>query len=146
MAFQIYNQFQHPILRVNAYDSDIEAQQGIGATTVECVIPKLDLNVGTYSIEVHLCEPPGGEVFDVIGNICPFEVVVLNNNDILGLETRGLRLFCGKQVVGSKTRPRRSLNGALPRAMPNLYRLFAPMGSRGGQIQVNQRKLHWAIT
>jgi lipopolysaccharide transport system ATP-binding protein len=84
LAFQIYNQFQHPVLRVNAYDSDITAQQGIGVTTVECTIPKLDLNVGTYSVKVHLCEPPGGEVFDVVENICAFEVVVMNKTTFWG--------------------------------------------------------------
>ncbi len=84
LAFQIFNQFQHPILRMNAYDSEVEVQQGIGVTTVECTIPRLDLNVGNYSVKVHLSEPPGGEVFDVIENVCTFEVVVLNKTTYWG--------------------------------------------------------------
>jgi lipopolysaccharide transport system ATP-binding protein len=84
LAFQIINQFQHPILRINAYDYDLDVQRGVGITRLVCTIPKLDLNVGMYTLKIHLCEPPGGEVFDLTDNICPFEVVVLNKTTFWG--------------------------------------------------------------
>jgi lipopolysaccharide transport system ATP-binding protein len=84
LAVQIFNQFQQPVLRLNAYDADVELDKGTGVMRTVCKVPKLDLNVGDYSLKVHLCEPPGGEVYDLVDSICPFEVVVMGKTTYWG--------------------------------------------------------------
>ncbi len=43
---------------------------------LECEFPNLRLFMGTYTITAFLAEPPGGDFFQTIENICPFEVVM----------------------------------------------------------------------
>jgi len=45
-----------------------------GKYLVECLIPKLRLYKGTYSLNVYLGEDRGKEVFDYIENATPFEI------------------------------------------------------------------------
>ena len=78
MSFQIVNQAQNPVLLMTAYDQPISICHGPGTTEVRCTIPKLDLNVGMYHLKIYLSEPPGGQHFDTVDHICPFEVVVLD--------------------------------------------------------------------
>ncbi|MCE0498296.1 MAG: ABC transporter ATP-binding protein [Methylacidiphilales bacterium] len=77
-SFQIINQYQNPILQLAAYDAGIYVCRGAGTATVECLIPSLSLNVGSYCLKTHLLEPPGGQVFDIVDDACPFDVVILN--------------------------------------------------------------------
>jgi len=32
--------------------------------------------MGNYSLKFYLSEPPGGEIFEIVEGICPFEVVM----------------------------------------------------------------------
>jgi lipopolysaccharide transport system ATP-binding protein len=52
----------------------------IGPVELVCHIPKLRLYMGKYSCELFLSEPPGGELFEHLENICPFEIVMYNKN------------------------------------------------------------------
>jgi lipopolysaccharide transport system ATP-binding protein len=47
-----------------------------GVYTLICKFPKLKLYMGKYSIDAFLAEPPGGEFFQTLENICPFEVLM----------------------------------------------------------------------
>jgi lipopolysaccharide transport system ATP-binding protein len=83
-SFQIVNQYQNPILHLAAYDAGVFVCGGVGDTTVECVIPALNLNVGSYYLKAYVHEPPGGAVFDSVDDACPFDVVILNRMTMWG--------------------------------------------------------------
>ncbi len=42
--------------------------------------PKLRLYMGKYFLKVYFTEPPGGEIFQILENICPLEVVMFGNH------------------------------------------------------------------
>jgi ABC-type polysaccharide/polyol phosphate transport system ATPase subunit len=84
VSFQIFNQFQSPVLCLDAYDHDVQVCKGAGTTRVTCTIPKLDLNVGTYTLKVFLTGPPGGLHYETLDSICPFTVVVLDRTTARG--------------------------------------------------------------
>ena len=85
LRFQVVNQYQDAVLEFGAYDQeDFVICKSAGTTKVECEIPRLDLNVGTYYLKVRLSEPPGGWDFDVLDRVCPFEVVMLNRTTRFG--------------------------------------------------------------
>lgn len=75
---QIFNQFQSSVLLFRTEDQDVEICHGAGRAVVTCRIPKLDLNIGTYSLKLHLTGPKGGLHYETLDGICPFGVVVLN--------------------------------------------------------------------
>jgi len=74
-SFQIINQFQQPVIHAFAYDLDLKARSALGETILTCWFPALQLNVGRFHLRTFLSEPPGGEVFESVDGICPFEVV-----------------------------------------------------------------------
>jgi lipopolysaccharide transport system ATP-binding protein len=85
LRFQIMNQYQDAVLQLGAYDQeDFVICKSAGTTRVECEIPSLNLNVGSYYLRVRLSEPPGGWDFDVLDRVCPFEVVMLNRTTRFG--------------------------------------------------------------
>jgi lipopolysaccharide transport system ATP-binding protein len=84
LSFQIVNQYQNPVLHLCAYDHDLSICRGVGETEVRCRLPRLDLNVGSYFLKVYLSEPPGGAVYEVLDNACPFEVIVLGRTTRFG--------------------------------------------------------------
>lgn len=47
-----------------------------GRFQVLCKIPKIRLYIGNYTLKFYFSEPPGGEHFQTVEGICPFEVVM----------------------------------------------------------------------
>ncbi len=47
-----------------------------GTFKVSAKIPKVRLYMGKYYLKIHFSEPPGGNKFQTLENICPFEVVM----------------------------------------------------------------------
>jgi lipopolysaccharide transport system ATP-binding protein len=84
LSFQIVNQFQSSVLHFNTYDHGVEICQGRGRMSVTCAIPRLDLNVGAYTLRVNLMGPPGGLHYQTLDSICPFSVVVLDRTSADG--------------------------------------------------------------
>jgi lipopolysaccharide transport system ATP-binding protein len=84
LSFQIFNQFQSPVLHLCAYDHDLSICKGVGTTVVECSIPHLDLNAGGYHLKVSLAGPPGGLHYETLDNLCPFTVMVLSKTTAHG--------------------------------------------------------------
>jgi lipopolysaccharide transport system ATP-binding protein len=85
LRFQVMNQYQDAVLLLGAYDQEnFVICKSAGITRIECEIPSLDLNVGSYYLRVCLSEPPGGWDFDVLDRVCPFEVVMLNRTTRFG--------------------------------------------------------------
>lgn len=73
IAIQIVNEKGVPATHLWNYRIENDVQKGI--LQLQCNIPRLKLNIGYYSLTVILAEPPGGEVYQVIEDLCAFEVV-----------------------------------------------------------------------
>ena len=54
--------------------------QTAGNHNFKCTIEKLKLFMGSYDLKVFLAEPPGGAVFEILENICPFTVNMYEQN------------------------------------------------------------------
>ena len=86
-SFQIVNQSQQPILHCFLYASDKSNSslfRHAGMTVLRCCIPRLSLNVGTYTLSTYLSEPPGGAVFERLDGVCSFDVEVLGASSLWG--------------------------------------------------------------
>ena len=83
-SFQIINQFQQPIAHAWALYPEVKFGARVGQTILICKFSALRLNVGQFSINTHLTEPPGGEVYERLENICHFEVVRTNDAMLFG--------------------------------------------------------------
>lgn len=74
-SFQIVNQFQQPIVHAWALHPQTSIGDRPGETLLTCRFPSPRLNVGQFSLSTHLTEPPGGDVYERLQDICQFEVV-----------------------------------------------------------------------
>jgi lipopolysaccharide transport system ATP-binding protein len=74
-SFQIVNQFQHPVIHAWALYPEVRIGAAEGETVLVCKFPSLRLNVGQFYLKTHLTELPGGEIYEQLDGICPFEVV-----------------------------------------------------------------------
>lgn len=57
------------------FDNDIKCSNK-GKYSLKCSFPKLRLYMGRYNLTLFFTEPPGGELFETLENICPFEIVM----------------------------------------------------------------------
>jgi lipopolysaccharide transport system ATP-binding protein len=76
LSFQFIDSFQQPYLHIWTFDSERPMCREAGIFQVMCTIPKLRLYMGNYTLNAYLSEPPGGETFETIEQVCPFEVVM----------------------------------------------------------------------
>lgn len=84
LSFQIINQSRQPATHAWLSDQDMAYARSAGSSTLRCLLPTTRLNVGHYSLNAYLSEPPGGEVFDKLESVCPFEVVRLEEPPLWG--------------------------------------------------------------
>ena len=85
LSFQIVNQAQVPVLHFCAYDHpEVQLCKGVGTTTVVCNIPRLNLNVGQYTITTDFSDPPGGSMHQHLEGICQFSVDILDKTTLWG--------------------------------------------------------------
>jgi lipopolysaccharide transport system ATP-binding protein len=84
LAFQIVNQDQVPVLHFRAFDHPIDICKDSGNTTVVCQIPRLNLNVGQFSLKAYFSDPPGGQSYQRLEGVCQFRVVILNKTTLWG--------------------------------------------------------------
>jgi lipopolysaccharide transport system ATP-binding protein len=80
LSFQIVNFRQQPIAHVWVFDSEIPMCREAGFFELSCEIPRLHTYMGEYTLKVYFTGPPGGEVYDVVENICPFTIEMLDLN------------------------------------------------------------------
>ncbi|HEX3660708.1 MAG TPA: ABC transporter ATP-binding protein [Acidobacteriaceae bacterium] len=76
-SFQILNQLQQPVVHCWIFDSDAPICRSGTVTELKCRIPRLALNIGSYSLKTFLSEPPGGRLFERLENVCSFTVEIL---------------------------------------------------------------------
>jgi lipopolysaccharide transport system ATP-binding protein len=86
-SFQIVNQSQQSVLHFSIFATD-ELRKDLfrksGTTILKCRIPRLALNVGSYTLRTYLTEPPGGTIFETLDGVCPFEVAMLEATTLWG--------------------------------------------------------------
>lgn len=80
LSFQFVDSLQQPYLHIWTFDSERPMCREPGVFQVVCKIPKLRLYMGSYTINAYFSEPPGGETFEVLEQVCPFEVVMYGNH------------------------------------------------------------------
>jgi lipopolysaccharide transport system ATP-binding protein len=80
VSVQIYDANQINYAHVWIHDFEGPICRRPGTYVLAGHIPKLRLYMGTYRLRVFFSEPPGGEVFQTIGGICPFEVKMKDNS------------------------------------------------------------------
>jgi lipopolysaccharide transport system ATP-binding protein len=74
LSFQILNEFDTPVVHLWVFDSEQPFARNSGKHIVKCKIPKFRLYMGNYTMRVYFSEPPGGEMFEKLDHVCPFEV------------------------------------------------------------------------
>ncbi len=80
LSFQFVDALQQPYLHVWTFDSERPMCREPGIFQVVCKIPKLRLYMGNYTVNAYFSEPPGGETFEILDRVCPFEVVMYGNH------------------------------------------------------------------
>ncbi len=76
-SFQITDNRERKYVHLWVFDHEVSFGRTVGEYKLRCVIPSLKLYMGNYYLRTYLSGPPGGEVFQTLENICPFEVVML---------------------------------------------------------------------
>jgi lipopolysaccharide transport system ATP-binding protein len=79
LSFQFVDSLQQPYLHVWTFDSERPMCREPGIFQVVCKIPKLRLYMGSYTVNAYFSEPPGGETFEILEQVCPFEIVMYGN-------------------------------------------------------------------
>jgi lipopolysaccharide transport system ATP-binding protein len=80
LSFQISDFKDRNYVHLWVFDTDKPFCRASGIYKLVCKIPRLRLYMGNYFLKCYFTEPPGGEVFDTLENICPFEVVMYEMN------------------------------------------------------------------
>jgi lipopolysaccharide transport system ATP-binding protein len=78
-SFQFMDAKERNYVHSWVFDSDIPYCREEGTYILKCVFPKLKLYKGNYFLKCYFTEPPGGEIFEILEHICPFEVEMYNN-------------------------------------------------------------------
>ncbi len=76
LSFQVCNYLQQPIAHLWTFDSERPMCRAPGVYHLTCRIPQLHLYIGHYTLKVYFSERAGGDLFQTIDGICPFEVVL----------------------------------------------------------------------
>jgi lipopolysaccharide transport system ATP-binding protein len=83
-SFQIINQYQQPVIHSWIYDAETPICRRGDTTRLTCRLPGLALNVGRYSLNTYLSEPPGGDFYEKVEGICEFDVEIVGKQSLFG--------------------------------------------------------------
>jgi lipopolysaccharide transport system ATP-binding protein len=76
LSFQFVDSRERNFTHLWLFDSDIPYCREKGVFQLTCSIPLLKLYMGKYFVKCFFSEPPGGRLFEVVENVCPFDVVM----------------------------------------------------------------------
>jgi lipopolysaccharide transport system ATP-binding protein len=76
LTFQALNSLGEPVLMIRTADEERPMLRAAGKIRLICRIHQVHLFMGHYSLKVFFTGPIGGERFQVIENLCPFEVAM----------------------------------------------------------------------
>ncbi len=77
MSVQISDFKEKGFVHVSTTSRDIKLCKESGVQKVVCTFPRLKLYMGHYHVNVFLAGPPGEKIYDVVKNVCPFEVIII---------------------------------------------------------------------
>lgn len=75
-SFNVVDQQMQRVVHMWTFDSEMPMCRAPGKYLLVCKIPKFRLYMGRYTLKTYFSEPPGGDIFEVLDSICPFEVVM----------------------------------------------------------------------
>jgi lipopolysaccharide transport system ATP-binding protein len=82
-CFQILNQYQIAVICSSYYH-----KPGFGrnseCSVIECLFPRLLLNVGWFHLRTWLQEQPSAEIYETLDGICAFEVIRIDQTQFQG--------------------------------------------------------------
>jgi lipopolysaccharide transport system ATP-binding protein len=110
-SFQIINQFQQPAAHAWALYPDVRFGDRRGETLLICRFPSVRLNIGQFYLRANLSEPPGGEVYERLDGICPFEVIQTGQTRLWAWHPSDCAYHEQWQwTIGAPARPREAQN------------------------------------
>jgi len=77
MSVQISDFKERGCVHVSTNSRQINLCKEPGTQKIVCSFPKLRLYQGRYHVNVYLAGPPGEKIYDVVKNVCPFEVIII---------------------------------------------------------------------
>lgn len=77
MSVQISDFKEKGFVHVSTTSREIKLCKEPGVQKVICTFPRLKLYMGHYHVNVFLAGPPGEKIYDVVKNVCPFEVIII---------------------------------------------------------------------
>ena len=77
MSIQISDFKDKGFIHVSTNSREIKLCKESGIQKIVCTFPKLKLYMGHYHVNVFLAGPPGEKIYDVVRNVCPFEVIII---------------------------------------------------------------------
>jgi lipopolysaccharide transport system ATP-binding protein len=80
LSIQFFDSEQINYVHVWTHDISFPMSHKNGKYLLKCLIPRFRLYMGNYRLRVFLSEPPGGESFQTLDGICPFEVIMRDNS------------------------------------------------------------------
>lgn len=80
ISVQVFDSEQVNFVHVWNHDVNLPMLNQGRNYSLRCQIPRLRLYMGNYRLRVFFSEPPGGESFEILDGICPFEVVMQDNS------------------------------------------------------------------
>jgi len=75
-SFQFVDSKERNFTHLWVFDNDIPYCREKGKYQLKCTMKNLRLYMGQYYLKCYFSEPPGGRFFEILENICPFEVVM----------------------------------------------------------------------
>jgi lipopolysaccharide transport system ATP-binding protein len=77
MSVQISDFKEKNFVHVSINSRQFDLCKKPGKQKIVCKFPKLKLYMGNYHVNVYLAGPPGEKIYDVVKNVCPFEVIIV---------------------------------------------------------------------
>jgi len=80
LTVQVFDSDQVNYVHLWIEDARLPMCRQPGFHLLKCIIPQFHLFMGNYRLRVFFAEPPGGELFQTLEGICPFEVITRDNS------------------------------------------------------------------
>jgi lipopolysaccharide transport system ATP-binding protein len=74
LAWEAKNELEQTVVCLWTFDTDLPMCRAAGTHRIVCRIPTLRMYMGNYSVNVSFGTSGGGEVFDRVVGVCPFEI------------------------------------------------------------------------
>ncbi len=80
ISLQIFNRLQVPVVQLWLYDDETAFCREPGLYEIICTIPAIKTYQGKYSLTIHFADFKTGNKWDLLEEICPFEIVMFGRS------------------------------------------------------------------